>query len=89
MKNAEKQEKLFNFIASWASVMCKEEEEESRFYTYLGELVQSKIMGDFVHLKENCPEGYDIAGDMPLLDYIRDYDLDEVYNKFFKKHNDR
>ena len=42
-------------------------------------------MGDFVHLKENCPEGYDLAGDMPLLDYIKKYDLDEVYNKFFKK----
>ena len=80
------QQKLFNFIASWASVQCADEEEERRFYIYLGEVVQSKIMYDFVHLEENCPKGYDIAGDMPLLDYIEKYDLDDVYNKFFKKH---
>ena len=85
MKNVETQEKLFGFIASWASVMCKNKEEEERFYIYLGEIVQSQIMGDLVHLKENCPAGYDVAGDMPLLDYFRNYNLDEVYNNFFKK----
>ena len=84
--NTETQEKLFNFIASWADIMCEDEESKQRFYIYLGEVVQSQLMGDFVYLKENCPKGYDLAGDMPLLDYIRDYDLDDVYNKFFKKH---
>ena len=85
MKNAEEREKIFNFITSWASVMCEDEEKETRFYIYLGEVVRSKLMGDLVHLKENCPEGYDVAGDMPLLDYIKNYNLDEVYNNFFKK----
>lgn len=79
------QQKLFNFIASWASVMFDDEEQERRFYIYLGEVVQSKIMDDFVHLEENCPKGYDLTGDMPLLDYIQKYNLNEVYDNFIKE----
>jgi len=83
--NTETQEKLFNNIASWADSMCEDEEAKQRFYIYLGAIVQSQLMGDFVYLKENCPKGYDLAGDMPLLDYIQRYDLNEVYDNFIKK----
>ena len=42
-------------------------------------------MHDLVYLPENCPQGYDVAGDFPLMEYMRDYDLDEVYNNYFKQ----
>ena len=83
--NTETQEKLFNFIASWADIMCEDEESKQRFYIYLGEVVQSQLMGDFVYLKENCPKGYDLAGDMPLLDYIKKYDDDKMIFVLLKR----
>ena len=85
MENVETQEKLFNFIASWADIMFDDEEERHRFYVYLGEVVQSKLMHDFVYLKESCPKGYDLVGDIALLDYIKKYDLNEVFDNFIKK----
>jgi len=74
----EAQEKLFNFISSWQQACYSEKDEARRFYTYLGQIIQSKLMSDLVHLPENCPEGYEVAGDFPLMEYMRDYDLDEA-----------
>ena len=86
MKLSEKRQKLFDFITTWQDAVYNDEEEASRFYTYLGDIIQSKLVRDFVHLKDNCPEGYEVAGDIPLMEYIRDYDLDGVYNDYFKQH---
>ena len=86
MGTAEAQEKLFNFISSWQQACYSEKDEARRFYTYLGQIIQAKLMSDLVHLPENCPEGYEVAGDFPLMEYMRDYDLDEVYNNYFKQH---
>ncbi len=85
MKLSTQRQKLFDFITTWQDAVYKDEKEASRFYTYLGVLIQSKVLSDFVHLKDNCPEGYEVAGDFPLMDYIRKYDLDEVYNNYFKQ----
>lgn len=85
MGTAEAQEKIFNFISSWQQSCYKEEDEARRFYTFLGQVIQSKLMHDFVYLPEECPQGYEVAGTIPLMEYIRDYDLDEVYNNYFKQ----
>lgn len=87
MKVSEKKEKLFDFISTWQEAVY-DDEEASRFYSYLGVMIQSKLMHDFVHLKENCPVGYEVAGDIPLMEYMRDYDLDGVYNTYLKQQGD-
>ena len=84
MKLSEKRQKLFDFIKIWEDAVY-DDEEASRFYSYLGVIIQSKLVNDLVNLKDNCPEGYEVAGDIPLMQYVRDYDLDEVYNNYFKK----
>ena len=84
MKLSEKRQKLFDFIKIWEDAVY-DDEEASRFDSYLGVIIQSKLVNDLVNLKDNCPEGYEVAGDIPLMQYLRDYDLDEVYNNYFKK----
>lgn len=85
MKLSDQREKLFDFIAFWEDAVYNDEEEASRFYTYIGVVMQSRLMHDFVYLKDKCPEGFEHAGDIPLMEYMNDYDLDGLYNNYFKQ----
>jgi len=84
MKNFEEMhEKLSNFIKLFADTF-ENDRQKQRFYTYLGVVIQSKLMSDLVHVYEDYP-AYEIVGDFPLLDMINKYDLDKIYNQFLKR----
>jgi hypothetical protein len=88
MKIETKRQRLFDFITTWESAVFTEKEHKDRFYTYLGLIIQSRLMSDFVHLNSEDYPAYGILGDIPLYEHMNDYDIDEIYNKCLKKTNE-
>ncbi len=87
MKIEQKRKKLFDFIISWENSVYTEEKEKERFYTYLGLVLQSRLLNDLVKLNPDDYPAYGIVGDNPLYEHMNHYDIDEIYNNYLKKNS--
>lgn len=88
MKLDARHEKLSNFIHTWIDSIYDTDEKRKRFYTYLGLMIQSRLMHDLVNLKDSEYPAYAIVGDTPLIDIINEYNIDDVYNQWLKNNSD-
>ncbi len=84
MNYKQQHDKLSNFILSWVDAVYDTDEKKSRFYTYLGLMIQSRLMSDLVNVDDEYA-GYQVAGTQPLMDRMNGYDIDEVYNEWLKQ----
>jgi hypothetical protein len=84
MNYKEKHKKLNDFILSWVNAVYDTDEKKSKFYTYLGIMIQSRLMSNVVNLDDDYVP-YQIVGVAPLVDMINDYDIDVVYNEWMKE----
>jgi hypothetical protein len=83
-KYEEMHEKLNMFIKTWVDAVYDTDEKKRKFYVYMGEVIQSRLMHDLVYLDDDY-SGYQVAGTAPLMNMIRFYDIDEVYNNWIKE----